>query len=225
MVDNIEVLNFIENFHLNEDNGFAEGDVDYFISSIDKKKVPEFDYDTGATKLVIIPENRDYVIKIPFNGKYDYNWDSREDGFISFYGAEEDGWGDDYCAAEQLFYHRAEEAGYAEFFLKTEFEGNMYGYPIYTQKKVEDFCNYTPDEIQASYSSGDSRKSLKSNMIASLPYYWTAACLTAFNEDLEKLNDFISFLKETGILSDLHTGNLGFVNNKPVIVDYGGFYD
>ena len=83
-----EITRYVESFHLNYWEGFTESDVDDFVSSIDTKRVPEFDYDAGATKLVIMPENRDYVIKIPFSGLYN-EWGD----YIPFNGAEDDGYG------------------------------------------------------------------------------------------------------------------------------------
>lgn len=226
MERNEEIFNFVKTFELDENDGFCDGDdMDLFLSSIDRRKVPSFDFESGASKLVIIPDDRDYVIKIPFNGGYQWDWDNDRYFFEPFNGADDDGDGNDYCAAEMKLYDRAVEEGYAEFFVAVEYAGDINGYPIYTQKRVKDFCKYISDEEQKSYSSATSRTSLNSTHIGRLPYYWAAACLTVFEEDLQKFNAFIDFLRRTDIIKDLHTGNLGFLNNKPVIVDYGGWYD
>lgn len=105
-----EIFNYTMSFQLNADEGFTEDDVDDFINSIDFNKVPEFDYEVGATKLVIIPYTRDYVIKIPFSGRYSCG------EYIPFSMAEDNDWGDNYCEAERLLYEEAKEKGYAQFF-------------------------------------------------------------------------------------------------------------
>ena len=218
-----EITRYVEEFGVNSYDGFTEQDVDYFISSIDTKRVPEFDYETGATKLVIVPEDREYVIKIPFSGYYDEFGD-----YIPFNGAEDDGYGDDYCGAEQIYYSEACRAGYAQFFMKTICVANRYGYPIYIQEKVKEFCKYSCMGFQRKYTSDESLKTVVSNHLeikTQLPKMWLASCLTIFEGDEQKLMDFIKFLDDTGIKTDLHQGNLGYFKGGPVIIDYGGYHE
>lgn len=218
-----EITRYVESFHLNYWEGFTESDVDDFVSSIDTKRVPEFDYDAGATKLVIMPEDRDYVIKIPFSGLYN-EWGD----YIPFNGAEDDGYGDDYCEAEQLYYNEARKAGYGKFFMKVFCVGSSCSYPIYVQEKVDEFCRYTCIAHQKKHTSDESLKTVVSNHLddkMQLPKIWLASCLTAFEGDEQKLTDFIKFLDDTGIKTDLHAGNLGYFKGHPVIIDYGGYHE
>lgn len=219
-----EIFEYVKNFEFNEYNGFTEQDVDNFVSGIDIHRVPEFDYESGATKLVIIPENRDYVIKIPFTGILDWGDEGDRTEYIPFYGAEDDGWGDDYCRAEEMFYEMAEKAGYEEFFMPIYCEGTMRGHSIYTQEKVDIFVSHCSIAEQEKYSSKESKQKVKDKNYP-LPKLWLASCLTAFGEDEEKLNNFLDFLEKTGMNNDLHSGNLGFFKGRPIIIDYGGFHD
>lgn len=223
-----EVEAYVEHFYLNQDNGFAEVDVEGFIEHIDVKKVPKFDYETGASKLVIIPWGRDYVIKIPFNGEYQCGWD--EDGkeydyFEPFCGAHDCLYGDNYCEAERIAYNDAITDGWDDFFMPIYLVTWKNGYPIYVQERVDCFCNDTEDADQASYSSQEARDKLKNNNAGcSLARLWLASCLTVL-DSLDELNEFIQYLRNTEIIQDLHRGNLGYSHGKPVIVDYGGYYD
>ena len=216
-----EILNYTMSFQLNADEGFTEDDVDDFISSIDFTKVPEFDYEAGATKLVIIPYTRDYVIKIPFSGRYSCG------EYIPFSMAEDNDWGDNYCEAERLLYEEAKEKGYAQFFLPLELINDTKYYPMYIQERADNIVCYMDDEDTKAYSSENSKEIVRSNgnFACSLANYWTASCLTSLNEDSDKMYHFIEFLRTTGIMNDLHRGNLGFKNNKPVIIDYGGYHE
>lgn len=218
-----EIARYVESFHLNYNNAFTESDVDDFICSIDTKRVPEFDYEAGATKLVIMPEDRDYVIKIPFTGCYD-EWGD----YTPFYGAEDAGFGADYCEAEQIYYSEARRAGYEKFFMKVYCVHSVERYPIYVQEKVDEFCRYTSYANQKKYISNESLKTVASNNLevkTQLPKYWLASCLTVLNGDEERLMGFVEFLEKTGIKTDLHGGNLGYFKGRPVIVDYGGYHE
>ena len=57
----------------------------------------------------------------------------------------------------------------------------------------------------------------------SLPDTWLATCLENLNNNIEKLDEFIHFIKSN--FSDLHSGNLGYLGNQAVILDYAGFAD
>ena len=230
---NINEINmYLENFRPC-DGTFTEDDVDDFVCSIDINKVPSFDWSTGATKLVIIPEERDYVIKIPFSGEYNHEYEEEEEGYGEFYcdnqymdytGAASE-YGNDYCEAEEGYYQAALIDGWKDAFLPIEKIGEWHNYPIYIQPKAE----MLGDELsQRKYSSEESRKEILSRregedkyIFYNLPITWMASMLETYGS-FEKVKELEWYLEEQAI-SDLHCGNIGFYNGHAVIIDYGGW--
>lgn len=217
-----EIINFVKPFRLTKDGYFTENEVENFIYSIDSNTVPDFTWDTGATKLVIVPFDRDYVIKIPFNADYEY---TRFEGMK--YASN------NYCEVETVIYNFAKELNYQDLFLPVEcvYHTIEDKYPIYIQEKVDHFyINTGENDKKKSYNS----KALKevdkefgedyfNPFFGKLPFDWLAGCLLILNYDFKKLRNFLYFLEKYDI-TDLHELNFGYtVNNTPVIIDYGGY--
>ena len=71
-------------------------------------------FNTGATKIVLFPDEEEFVVKIPFTHCENEYWDDEMEeytwGVVEFRCAgEPDGW--DYCEAETIYYENAEEHG------------------------------------------------------------------------------------------------------------------
>ena len=100
-----DILPYVENYNFGE--FFTESEEDFLISCIKCDEAHDFDWEDGASKLVIIPEHDDFVIKIPFNGSYD--WVDRE--YTDF--------SQNYCETEIDLYEKiiAENPIFAQFFL------------------------------------------------------------------------------------------------------------
>lgn len=233
-----EVLKFVETFDLNAEGYFTEDDVDYFLSKIDENSTEkdynlDYSYETGASKCVIIPENKDYVIKIPFNGRCIYNWyDEMEEeeeekytGYEDFTGTEGVCNNYDYCSKEvDLFYEvKYDYPDYPEF--------KDFLLPIKEITRVNDYPIYVQPKATLFYASGinvseESVKTVSSNTInISAPIKWLAKCLEDLGNDLDLYEQFVQMLSDTGIKRDLHSGNVGIYNNHAVIIDYAGFND
>lgn len=201
---------------------FTDEDVDFFIDELNQQNcVPEFNWEAGATKCVIIPNNYDYVIKIPFDGEI--NYEENEEGNFRYYynGGGTEGW--DYCELENEYWiDIIQHSDFSQFFLcpKSIDVGN---WPVYIQPKIVP-CN---ENIKERYKSIDSvykvRTESKMYNHTRLPDVWLAACLENLEGDIEKLDEFIIFLKDN--FSDLHEGNIGYLGNQAVILDYAGFND
>ena len=190
----------------------------------------------GASKVVIMSEEWDYVLKIPFNGAYtfledDYNeyCDNHDSEpqikdyitFEKYRGADsEDGW--DYCDAENNKYDKAEKAEVNQYFVKTEFlcftNG---GYPIY----IQDRCRYRTSEDKSTDKSrkiASSRQAeYKDGGINSV--LWIASFIDFYGEaEFEKLRVFLD--SDEDLNGDLHDENVGYtMEGKPIILDYAGF--
>ena len=124
-------------------------------------------YDSGVSKGVLIFQELDFVVKIPFmgnddggyeshfedeNGEWRYSYETNaskyiKDGkwewkggeyyFSDFCGAGDFEW--NYCALEAKYYKDAVAAGVERCFAKTEFLGEANDHPIYIQERCSMF--------------------------------------------------------------------------------------
>lgn len=199
-------------------------------------------WDAGVTKLVLTFPETDFVIKIPFNGESrtvykkddngrdlldengDYIIDEEESSFLPFEGAfvkeEVDAW--NYCQAELEMYQKAIEDEVEDFLLQIDIFAVINEHPIYFQKKADTFSssrdwdNYDEDTVK------DSRKKCREKEVKCFNAAWISDAFEFYNNE-EQVCNFLAFA--TSWLEDLHSDNVGYVGNKPVIIDYGGFND
>lgn len=205
---------------------FDENDEADFYSIVvqpfsEKYKKP-FDYATGATKGVLIFEQLGFVIKIPFcrnSEDCEYNSTYGEYECCYFTGADTDnGW--DYCEAEANKYERAEEEGLAQCFAKTKKIGDIDGYPIYMQELAD---IYKSIDYQSSHTEEDSRQVssiCNSNNFYMFNIEWLSDAFHYYGEKM--FHKLLEFIRIVGI-NDLHDGNIGYIGNRPVLVDYSSF--
>lgn len=208
-----DIMPYIENYHFSD--SFSSRDEDFLISAINCEKCPSFDWNDGASKLVIIPDKENYVIKIPFNSGYD-GYDDKYD------------FSQNYCETEKDLYEKIlkEEPLFAQFFLPLTRIEEFTEYDIYIQPKCQVYFCTEEKERSLSYSEESLKKVKKKifNVDTNLPVDWIAA-LTEVLQDIYLVEEFFNFLGKYDIHQDLHKGNIGYYNNKPVILDYAGFYD
>lgn len=205
---------------------FDENDEADFYSIVvqpfsEKYKKP-FDYATGATKGVLIFEQLGFVIKIPFcrnSEDCEYNSAYGEYKCCYFTGADTDnGW--DYCEAEANKYKRAEEEGLAQCFAKTKKIGDIDGCPIYMQELAD---IYKSIDYQSSHTEEDSRQVssiCNSNNFYMFNIEWLSDAFHYYGEKV--FHKLLEFIRTVGI-NDLHDGNIGYIGNRPVLVDYSSF--
>lgn len=183
----------------------------------------EFEYLHGATKIVLILPNEDFVIKIPFNGDYDYH-----NKFYNFCGAysifeeeySEDKW--DYCNREKEIYLFAASNNFQYLFAKTELIGYVQGYPIYTQTKAK---IYKEDIKKKNYYQklASTKKKCREINCPCFCEGWLVDVIDYYGEkEFEKI---MLFLQDNELDGDLHDSNLGYIDGKPVLVDYSDYFD
>lgn len=207
-----DIMPFVKNYNFNE--YFTQHEEDFFISAIDYTECDNFDWEDGASKLVIIPENYNYVIKIPFNGCY--------------CGLEYCDFSQNYCETEIELYETiiSENPIFSQFFLPLTRVEEFFDYDIYIQLKCQVYNNLSNIEKYSFYSK-ESMKKAKSNeelFCPRLPIDWVAAVIEVL-KDVNLVEEFFNVLNKYDITLDLHKGNIGYYNNKPIILDYAGFYD
>lgn len=185
----------------------------------------KYNYECGATQFVIIADDLDYVVKIPFCGCwcYPYNEDTDSHDYDADMVFESFTRYQDYCGRSMDIFNAADYCGVGDAFAETIFLGNCKsGYPIYLQEKitatlVEDVIERTPskDSLQKvnsmdPYSRGE------------FPRNWLAIAIDNYGEQFVK--KLIEFCDNN--VEDLHYGNIGFrKNGTAVIIDYAGYYE
>lgn len=211
------------------------------------KHLPEdlnYDYHYGATKIVFILPDKDFVIKIPFSGQYIHKevikktetgkvCRQRVSRYIEFEGAESpicgEGRGWNYCQVECDIYALAESETVEEFFAKTECIGFIHDYPIYIQETAKIYKDMYPfrDNEEREYKEKYTKKEIKTidSLCEKYHYYffnvfWLCDAFNYYGQ--EKGEKLLSFIK-TARIEDLHKSNIGYIGEKPVIIDYAGF--
>lgn len=182
---------------------------------------------SGASKLVLIPDGADYVIKIPFTGRETESYDADEDDYYedyidfseALYGK---GW--DYCLTEAVLYHKAKQNKVEKVLCKTQFIGKINEHPIYIQERAIlywDRERYNEDqEKRAPYSDKALGLCMKENY-AQFNNKWITDAYMYYGEKL--FNKIMAFI--TSNICDLHGENIGYIGNRPVILDYSSWYD
>ena len=165
---------------------------------------------SGETKIVIIFDDEDWVIKIPFN----------------FAGVKPSYKYDDFCHIEAKNYKRAVEENLEKFFAPMYFLGDYefedgccdFSCPIYIMKKIE-VNEDVNSEYAASNYEGDEDDyddcdfSGEDGAMICLDSSWTV------NETIN-LWDFLCDCN----INDVHTGNIGLdENGRYIICDYSGY--
>lgn len=209
----------ILNANTYEDNILSLMNTDYFNPQ---------EASSGATKLVLFPkQDSSIVVKIPFEYSVDmeekWNDETQEYEYGEYYplcGATgNESW--NYIEAEVAIYEKAQAAGVEDFFLKNTFIGYVHGHPIYVQARVTMFDDRCWDgEYYYSKAERDSLKKIEQNQYCPFCEEWSLDFIRYYGEQaLEKLLNFI----DEECLDDFHMGNIGYIDDIPVIVDYGGY--
>lgn len=197
-------------------------------------------YDSGVSKGVLVFDELDYVIKIPFYCEYlegdgyydeDDNWVQEiEDGpsGYPFNGVEVEGFSAendwDYCETESYRYLVAKRNGVEEFFAETWMIGKIRQWPVYAQVKACMFrseASYS-ERSRKNYSDAEreTAKTIKQETGFYVESEWLMDFLSYWGK--ERLMTFIEFCNQW-LIDDLHGGNLGYVCGVPCLIDYSSF--
>ena len=204
----------------------------------------------GISKLVIIsPHLGDYVIKVPFNGMYEENYDcgcSKEDecdydGRCCCYcehGVEPDykdywcdysnadsptGW--NYCDAEWQKYKNLRKIGLNCFVAKTYPFVEIEGFKCFIQEvaTAEDDADGN-ETSRVTKASRKKAENINSEFHCCLNEDWLGLCIEIFGAN--KVRRFMKYVEEKDpeILNDMHSGNYGYrPNGTPCILDFASF--
>ena len=208
------IFNLLKDLPL--DGDFYEEKNDLFIEYIKDT----FYYDNGASKFVLIPKDpdADFVIKIPYNGSL-----HGDDFWEEYCWAENDAdrpW--DYCATEVYRFFIAKEHGLAECFAETKFLDFINDYPIYIQERCVPLSTNL-DRSKHSLKEKTKTLSLCGEKLDFINLNWLTDFRLYYGEDI--FVDFVNFVSENGWDDDLRSDNIGYINDRPVLIDYSGFWE
>lgn len=222
-----DIINSMINLENAEEDNFSSEEA---INSI--INIPDgWEYDYGVSKLVLIPDEYNFVVKIPFScmSWTDYDEDDNEEDKIAefqrAYYIESGEYGWDYCRAEAEFYEAAKVHRVEKFFAPTIYIGDIKGWPIYIQDKCLIF-----EESNSRYSHSQedrcrSREKLDSMKIASerVPIDFIVDMFKDYPD--EEVADVFNFIEDARI-TDLHGHNCGYNKDGLVVfTDYSGYDD
>lgn len=175
----------------------------------------------GATRMVFIPEQYDFVIKVNFDGTETYNYNNDEvDGDDEFVFRP---YQFDYNDEEMNRIRVATEAGFGSLFLEMELVATVHNRDFYLQRKATHIGFSSLITVSA-----DSRK--KSESMKNTPedhchVLWRARVIELYGESFWKNLVKWDEVEVIRLFDDMHGGNYGYCGDRPVFVDVGGFYE
>ena len=227
-----KLLTIFKDVPLNINKAFSEQDNENLNDYISKTLFDgKYIYEYGATKLVFIPLTEDnFVIKIPYTGNWHHSGSYYSENSNVYYPgddyyedfeharSEESDW--DYCAVEAERYIKARQAGFGSCLAETRLLGFINEYPIYVQEKAIPLS-----DCKKSHTHTKEERTITSKICKDC--FLDTDWLTDFRLYYGKatLINFINFINENKWDNDLVSRNIGYIKNRPVLIDYSGFYD
>ena len=184
------------------EEGFTEGYLDKFSCEFDcNYNDLEIELKWGVTKAVICLPDNEWVLKIPFS---DYEFD--------------------YCSLEEKNYISAKREGFEDFMAETHYLMDFNGSPCYIMKKAEvGFDLLKKDMYSCLIEEGNSEEYARYNSELNCSGDEYVENLLSFHYDHKRLDNFLDFCEENDI-NDIHTGNVGYINGRLVVIDYSGYH-
>lgn len=185
------------------------------IKPFEEKYDKPFDWDSGATKVVLIFKDLGFVIKMPLTYCDGEELCGADDAYNNW----------DYCEQEVTRFEWMQDEKVDKMFAETRYLTNIYGFPIYIQEYAEVLSDIQMSDIQkySSHTDKDTDKVLKisiRNGYESIDTDWEADILVNYGEEF--YNHFMSVIADYCI-DDLRETNIGYIGKRPVIIDYSGF--
>lgn len=170
---------------------------------------------SGCTRLVIIPMDYHWVLKIAFNGIWDWGEDTGEDIFTFF--------SCDYNEREYNKIKLAQENGYGDLFPDMAFVCEVNGCSAYIQEKIPYGAWVGDQVIKVSKNSNEIAHGMQ-GIYSQCNELFRASAIEHFGETFWKTFIDWEAAENVGIFEDMHGGNYGFrANGEPVFMDVAGY--
>lgn len=129
----------------------------------------------------------------------------------------------DYCGLEAEYFAEAKKLGLDEFFAATEFVMYYNGIRIYKAERAEvSFERLSSDLYEKLKSDGMDEDTISDTIDEADSCCEFMNWLVPYYTDSEKADELFEFLNESDI-NDLHSGNIGYIGNRLVLIDYSGY--
>lgn len=179
---------------------------DYFLNKISEKGYFPCELKMGASKVCFVPRDYPFVIK----------WTLIDSENL------------DEAGKEVFIYKRAKENRLAEFFPETEEIENHGSTRFIYQEKIDyESCNISPitRNIFIKKTANSNQKVVRCfsnglNINSRPNEVWCKMALLMYGK--RKCRSLVQFVRRYNI-NDLHDGNTGYFNGKPVILDFSGY--
>lgn len=210
-----KIIKYIEGYDFEGFFSYFDADdfIDYLYSVSPEYYNQNWSCKYGSTKLVIVMDDENYVIKIPFHG---------EDRDIYYVGAptSEDFW--DYCQAEENRYNEAPDVIKNHLAKTTWIYETKNGIRLYTQPKCLIAAkNHYNTKSQKTYKFFCNWWKMESSKLPIDHTDWLNLYIDCYG--LPSLKVFFKAIIEEDWNDDLRDANIGFLNGRPVLVDYSSF--
>lgn len=223
--DLLEAQRIVSRLNLPAEFGVDE-DMDVSDIEVQLEDVIDGDYfvSCGISKAVIIVENLPFVIKIPFNGRWETEWDYDSDRVAEKYFMEFEKANitepADYCYDELDRTKLIQNSGFGCFVPDMMFLMTACGYNVYVQEKVIPRCDEKSKYNPSEGSLAKAREEGYWDLI------WAATAIDMYG--LKFFHNFMDWAYANcyDMMLDLHQANYGYdVGGCPVILDVSGFRD
>lgn len=204
-----EVIRILEKANLNDEMDKYE-----VRDALDEETKEPFKVNSGCSKICIWFKNFPYVIK------YSHNlYEDKENGI-------------DESVQEAKLYQAAKVEGIEKFFPETEILCSIGGITFVMQEKIDYSALNVPDKKRTKYLRISKTTNYRifskmQNEIYHVPgggrrldHLWAGVAISLYGKKLcKKLCDFIV----TYQINDLHGNNIGYKNDKPILLDFSGY--
>lgn len=212
-MSNEELIRYLESKEIDGSEGPES--LDYDISDDVENWEGEVFTRSGSSKCCIVFKDKKFVIK----------WTCDRNG------ADSD---KDEALDEVRIYEHAKAQGLEMFFPKTEVFAEINGVFFIRQEMVDISCSDLPSITERKYAKQSRTASEKimnkvqaafdevrhGRYCRTLNQTWVSMALVLYGKNIVK--KFCEFAQKEGI-NDLHDGNIGYKNNRPILLDFSGF--
>ena len=195
------ILDYLNNYNFDDDSDSIES---YGYEFLDNGDFGDLKFHTGATRCCFTCSDWNYVIKFDLYKKGTY------------------------CQTELRNYERAKFYRVEQVLLPVERHAILdNGIEIYFQTPyTSSYSNCSKDVARELEKAKDAmNRKLFNRMCASMNYdiadRWVARVVQLYGKKF--LKSFQEWRKECEV-NDLHRGNIGFLGNRPIILDYAGYH-
>ena len=129
----------------------------------------------------------------------------------------------DYCGLEAAHFAEAKELGLEEFFAATEFVMYYNSVKVYVAERAEvSLERLSSDLYEKLESDGMAEDQIRDTIDEADSCCEFMEWLLPYYSDEDRVSKLFDFLNEADI-NDLHSGNIGYIGNRLVLIDYSGY--